>query len=103
MKKSMRGPTDIVITAGPVTGPDRAMLLEVKNTSDPSYVAESIYRCFGYMHDFQDAGLFGETGPNCILLVNGLLPAPAQHQGLTVITSEMRAALVEALRINLTG
>jgi hypothetical protein len=92
---------DIVVTAGSATGPDRAMLLEVKNTSDPGYVAESIYRCFGYMYDFQDAGLFGETGPNCVLLVNGLLPAPARHRGLTVITSEMREALAEALRVNL--
>ena len=54
------------------------MLLEVKNTSDPGYVAESIYRCFAYMHDFQDAGLFNDAGPNCVLLVNGLLsPRPS--------------------------
>lgn len=94
---------DIVVTEGTVTGPDRAMLLEVKNTSDPSYVSESIYRCFGYMHDFQDAGLFSQTGPDCVLLVNGLLPAPAQHRGLTIITSDMREALGDALRTTLFG
>ena len=92
---------DIVITSGPATGPDRGMLLEVKNTSDPGYVAESIYRCFGYMHDFQDAGLFSDVGPNCVLLVNGLLSAPSEHQGLIVMTSRMRQTLADALAANL--
>jgi hypothetical protein len=94
---------DIVVTAGTDAGPDRAMLLEVKNTSDPTYVAESIYRCFGYMHDFQDAGMFSKSGPDCVLLVNGLLSAPAQHRGLAIITSDMREALGEALRTTLFG
>lgn len=96
---------DIVIAAADQTGRiDRTILLEVKNTSDPTYVAESIYRCFGYLHDFQDAGTFAADQVNCILLVNGVIGAqPAEHRDLIVITSYMREHLAKVLVAGLTA
>jgi hypothetical protein len=95
---------DIVIAAADPTGRvDRTILLEVKNTSDPTYVAESIYRCFGYLHDFQDAGTFAADQINCILLINGVIGAqPAEHCDLTVVTSHMREHLAKVLEAGLT-
>ncbi len=76
----------------------------MKNTSDPKYVAESIYTVFGYLHDFQDAGTFAADQVNCVLLVNGVVGArPAGHRDLTVITSPMRAELAAALSGALTS
>jgi len=70
----------------------------VKNTSDPTYVAESIYRCFGYLHDFQDAGTFAADQVNCILMVNGVIDTqPSTHRDLTIVTSDMRGPLAQTL------
>jgi hypothetical protein len=93
---------DIVVTVHDHAGQIiRAIILEVKNTIDPQYVAESIYRCFGYLHDFGDSALFDDAGVNCILLVNGLLTLPARHKELIVVTSQMREALAAAFLENL--
>lgn len=93
-----RRPDIIIAGVDPVGRIDRTILLEVKNTSDPTYVAESIYRCFGYLHDFQDADTFMADQVNCILMVNGVIGAePSTHQDLTIMTSEMRGALAQTL------
>lgn len=90
---------DIIIAGADRAGRiDRTILLEVKNTSDPTYVAESIYRCFGYLHDFQDTGTFVNDQANCILLVNGVIGTrPATYRDLTVVTSAMRGELADVL------
>lgn len=90
---------DIIIAGADRAGRiDRTLLLGVKNTSDPAYVAESIYRGFGYLQDFQDAGTFTADQVNCVLLVNGVIGAlPAAHRDLMVITSAMGAELAAAL------
>ncbi len=93
-----RRPDIIIAAADPMGRIDRTVILEVKNTSDPTYVAESIYRGFGYLHDFQDAGTFAADQINCVLLVNGVIGAqPATHRDLTVITSDMRSELAGVL------
>ncbi|MHA0331267.1 hypothetical protein [Sphingomonas melonis] len=96
---------DIIIAGLNQSGQiDRTVLLEVKNTSDPTYVAESIYRGFGYLHDFQDAGTFAADQVNCVLLVNGVVGTqPAAYRDLTVITSAMRGELAAALGGALTS
>ena len=74
----------------------------MKNTTNPHYVGESVYRCFGYLYDFQDAALFDSAAIACILLVNGVVgPGPAVHGQLIVMTSSMRDTLVSSLRASL--
>jgi hypothetical protein len=67
----------------------------------PSHDRQSatvVYRGFGYLHDFQDAGTFTVDQVNCVLLVNGVVGAqPAAHCDLTVITSAMRGELAAVL------
>lgn len=90
---------DIVVAVADSAGTIiRTILLEVKNTSDPKYIAESIYVCFGYLHDFQDFNTFVSGNINCVLLVNGVIDLrPAKYRDLTVIVPHMRGQLAAVL------
>jgi hypothetical protein len=89
---------DIVVTS---TGLSEAaaLLIEVKNTVDADYISASIYRCYGYIHDFAGANLFSKTGPACVLMVNGAIGEQQMvSDELSVITGGMRAELAQAMR-----
>ncbi|HKO25023.1 MAG TPA: hypothetical protein VJY65_09860, partial [Chloroflexota bacterium] len=46
----------------------RHLLVEVKRTRDPQYIADSIYKVLGYLADFQ-AVFAGQEGPCALLLL----------------------------------
>ena len=60
----------------------RYLLVEVKRTRDPGYIADSIYKVLGYLADFQ-AAFSEQQGTQALLLLwdgatsSTLLPAPA--------------------------
>lgn len=90
---------DIVVTVSEGSQIVSSMLIEVKNTVDPEYISESVYRCFGYIHDFAPANLFGDTGPACVLMVKGAIGAePMMSDELVVLDGSMRDSLAVALR-----
>jgi len=63
------------VTSG---GVERNVLIEAKMTSNPDYMRESVYKCFGYLYDFAD--LWDETPgqrPKIILVFpEGVSPTP---------------------------
>lgn len=88
---------DIVIRRSHPDG-DRAVLIEMKNTSDPDYISESIYRCFGYLHDFQDIESLSHDGPSCILMVSGDIGMSMLSSGSLVVTNgDMRDDFARSL------
>ena len=94
---------DITVTVSDENGIQNTILIEVKNTLDANYVSASIYRCYGYIHDFTPAGLFSSEGPACVLMVNGAIGAgPMLSDELVVIDGTMREALAQALRAALS-
>jgi hypothetical protein len=62
----MRRP-DLAIEAGR-PGHRRWLLVEVKRTVDPTYIADSVYKVLGYLADFAPA-LQGSPEPQALLLV----------------------------------
>jgi hypothetical protein len=88
---------DIVIKRSGSRG-SRAVLVEMKNTDDPNYISESIYRCFGYLHDFQDIASLSHDGPSCVLIVSGGIgEEPLGANSLVVTSGDMREQFASAI------
>jgi hypothetical protein len=75
------------------------MLVEAKLTEDRDYVVESIYKVFGYLHDYAD-GLTGSRYPQAALVVWGGVQDPpfdAAQQLQLVDASGVRAGRLATL------
>jgi hypothetical protein len=57
----------------------RHLLVEVKRTRDPQYIADSIYKVLGYLADFE-AVFAGQEGPRALLLLWDGPGAPSSGQ-----------------------
>jgi len=58
---------DITLVLTPPTGQQRVMFIEVKRSWSRDYLADSIYKAFGYIHDF--SVLWGHRNPKVLLFV----------------------------------
>ncbi len=69
-------------------GRRRHLLVEVKRTRDPGYIADSVYKVFGYLADF-DAAFGEQEGARALLLLwDGVEAAPdAPHGGALVLAA----------------
>lgn len=94
---------DIIVTVSGPGGIEASVLVEAKNTTDPDYISASIYRCYGYIHDFDPAGFLGKNGPACVLLIKGGISGAAlRASDLIVIEGDMRDELASTLRKSLS-
>jgi hypothetical protein len=67
----------------------RHLLVEVKRTCDPQYIADSIYKVLGYLADFE-AVFAGQEGPHALLLLwdgPGALPSGQQAPDTLVLAT----------------
>lgn len=44
---------DLSVSVASPSRPERRLLIEMKRSSDPRYRSESVYKCFGYLHDLE--------------------------------------------------
>lgn len=106
VRGAARRPDVTIVRYVPEHGPI-AVLVEVKETRDSGYTADSIYKALGYVRDFSTLWDIGNSGPKVVLLLpEDVTPRPeAQLTDLDVvlISSLDRSALVRALssRLNL--
>ncbi|MCT6721597.1 hypothetical protein, partial [Acidovorax sp. K2F] len=58
---------DITLVFTPFSGPRMVLFVEVKHSSSRDYLADSVYKAFGYIHDF--GVLFSDSNPKVVLFV----------------------------------
>lgn len=58
---------DITLVLTPPSGPRMVLFVEVKRSSSRDYLADSVYKAFGYIHDF--GVLFSGSNPKVVLFV----------------------------------
>jgi hypothetical protein len=95
---------DITIVSQPVSGKRRVTFVEVKKTHSKDYLSESIYKAFGYIHDYGCLWDNDDLGPKVILFV----PAEVELRSATIPDvafvssqnpSEMSRVLSAALKL----
>lgn len=98
---------DITIVRRPEHGDPTVALVEVKDTTDPSYTADSIYKAFGYIHDFKDLWPTSSSNPKVVLLFPETVRLKATVEPSSVdvalVSSLDRAALARCLKSGLFG
>jgi hypothetical protein len=90
---------DILIVAEQ-DGEVRLVLIEMKKSDDGRYISDSVYKVFGYLHDFRRATTDGRTVKALLVVPGGVSAAsgaPADRE-VFVTSGDDRAGMAEALR-----
>ena len=106
VRKAHRGLTgterrpDILVTFKPFDGsPVTNLLIEIKKSADGQYISDSVYKAFGYLHDFASLWKTTTLNPKLILMIpSGVWPK--QDEALTeiaMISSDDRQSLAAIL------
>lgn len=83
-------------------GQRREILVEVKRTSDGPYLSDSIYKVFGYLHDFRYGGL----RPKAVLVIpTGVAPSATldANEDFFMASGDKRRELVACLAAAVAG
>jgi len=91
---------DITIVKHSPTGGQSVMFLEVKNSRSNVYLAESIYKAFAYLYDFQELWHPTQPNPRVVLFVpdhTGYLQHPTPPE-VAFVSGEDRSMLSAFLR-----
>ena len=89
---------DIIITLERSGEVRRILLVEVKKTANGTYISDSIYKVFGYLHDFGACWPEAYPRPKVVLLVPegvGLVGAAPE---VVIASAEDRMAIAHAMR-----
>lgn len=86
--------------------PPRALMVEVKRTSDASYISDSIYKGFGYLSDFEDLWANRPGNPRLVIVLPGndvrpKLGSPLGGGSLVLCGPDHPGALAEVVRVGL--
>lgn len=78
----------------------RFAIIEVKRTANDRYVSDSIYKLFGYLHDFAALWEISHPNPKAILLVPDGISRVEGHPyaEATIVSGTDRASLAAALQ-----
>ncbi|MEE4211632.1 MAG: hypothetical protein V2I43_20490 [Parvularcula sp.] len=77
---------------------DRRVIIEVKETEDPSYIRDSVYKVLGYMRDF--SGIWSELAdqvPKAVLLFPTNVAPKGAPGDIVMVSSDRTENLAEAL------
>jgi hypothetical protein len=86
--------------------PPRALMVEVKRTSDRGYISDSVYKGFGYLADFEDLRVERPGNPRLVIVLPGedvhpLPGRPLDEGALLVCGSANPGPLADAVRLGL--
>lgn len=88
---------DIIITLERPGEIQRTLLIEMKKTLDGVYLSDSVYKVFGYLHDFAACWPEGYARPKAVLLV----PEGVQQVGaapeLVIVAANDRKSISQAI------
>lgn len=80
------------------TGKSRSVaLIDMKNSADPTYIDDSVYKMMGYLYDFQDLAGVNWRLRGVLIFPSGFRPRKAGLP-LTLISGSDRTALADCLR-----
>ncbi len=96
---------DITIVLETPTGDERYVIIEVKRTSNERYISDSIYKVFGYLHDFADIWHPAQPNPRSMLLVPEGVKREIDEPfaDVAIVSANDRTALSSALTAALLG
>jgi hypothetical protein len=94
---------DVTLVRTPAQGGRRTvMFVEVKETGQTRYASDSIYKAFGYLHDFNSLWVPDEPGPRLVLLFPADVAPRAgvvvADQDVLLLSSDGAVSLGEAIR-----
>ena len=86
-------------------GEIRLVLVEMKKTGDGRYIADSVYKVFGYLHDFRNAAGPSRMVKAMLVVPSGVHAAPSAPEGraVFVVSGDDRAGMARAFRDALTA
>lgn len=90
---------DIILVAESA-GEKRVVIIEMKKTADGRYISDSIYKVFGYLHDFRHMSASGYPMKAVLVVPSGISVAqgaPADRS-LLLASGDDRAGVADALR-----
>lgn len=83
---------------------DRRVIVEVKETEDPTYIRDSVYKVLGYMRDF--TGIWADRAdqvPKAVLLFPTNVVPKGAAGDVVMVSSDRTADLASALSVALGG
>jgi hypothetical protein len=90
---------DILIVAEH-DGKTRLVLVEMKKTADGRYIGDSVYKVFGYLHDFRDVVGSERTVKSLLVIPSGVSASPhaSAKRNLFVVSGDDRAGMAQAMK-----
>lgn len=88
---------DILVTLEKPNGERNTLIVEMKKSRDGTYLSDSIYKVFGYLHDFAACWPRAPSGPKALLLVPEGVRQVGPTPDVVVAIADDRQAIAQAL------
>lgn len=88
---------DIIVTLERPGEIQRTLLVEMKKTRDGTYLSDSIYKVFGYLHDFGACWPEGHSRPKAMLLVPEGVQQTGSAPEVVIASADDRKAIASVM------